>query len=470
MTLCSSELAGQTAAFPWFQRVDESRLLVPDSFGTELDESAAADKAPDITLEGLDLLAAFTRILQSAGAYALNCCANDGRSVLEIVPARYIPGQPAVNILRPAGGDITATAGRIGAVAGQIEEDGSDLYTDVVVAGDAVKLELRTEYKRDGTGVGLERGWTQDDENAFRNHIKDHPDHPGTAQAFLEACWKYPRVFAAYQIPANFDYLEQTKYADFPRVAAPPPLLPDLLSMVSELAGGTRRRVFPHPVSVELKDDGGDYRVRTGLDGLEVDDDGTLWLAACREAELNEGGSGTWSGDLNDADNLKPRDLRLTLALQADHRLSAALGLSNSAKAGGALGGGGSAGRIASGFKRQYYADTGRAYREHLRRGSWPIPESVNGSAALPDAASEGGELLCDRAQAEAHAQRRLAETGQTRRTGRLLFPSAMLWKPGQAIGELANQGSSSGSYPLCGVVSRVIHTYAANTTEIELV
>lgn len=62
-----------------------------------------------------------------------------------------------------------------------------------------------------------------------------------------------------------------------------------------------------------------------------------------------------------------------------------------------------------------------------------------------------------------------MSDVGRVRKSSRLVFASCMLFKPGQAIALLDNRGISSGSYPLRGVISRVIHDYASNTTAVEL-
>jgi len=500
-TLCSDELLAQTAAFPWFARVDSARVFVPPSFGAQLSSDGAFDpddqraaagfkandhargdaaKAPDLTLEGMDLLSGLTRVLQCAGSFALFCGAAEeltfgggrrARSVLDIVSTRFIDGiSRPLNVLRPAGGTISDTAGRIGVIAGQIEEDGADTYTSVVVSGAPVQLETRVEYTSTGGGA-LEPAWSSAEETSFRGYVKNHPDRADTPEAFIEACWKFPRVFAAYSVSLNYDALTGTKYAGFPRVTSSPPLLPQLLSTYTEQLSGRKRRVFPYPVTVELKDEVGDYRARSSLDGLEVDDDGTLWLTAHREAGLNDPESGTWKGSAADGDSLLPRDLRMTLAFLLDHRLNASAALGSASLGGGTPIGdpNAEAAAIAGGWSRQYLADCGGAYVEQLRKGAWPLPESLNGSTTASDRATSGSELKTDAALAQSHAQRRLADVGRVKKSSRLVFASCMLFKPGQAIAMLDNRGISSGNYPLRGVVSRVIHDYESNTTAVEL-
>ncbi|MCZ7646936.1 MAG: hypothetical protein M5U26_16880 [Planctomycetota bacterium] len=486
-TLASEAYAAETAAFPHFARADASRVLVPAGLGLALLGDAehepedargaggftAADRegagrAPDLTLEGLDLLAALNRVVESAGAYALWCAPleDSWRSVLRIVPARHLDGAGGTALARPAGGALGAHGGALGARAGTLEEDGTELYTRVVVAGDAAELERRLAFEPEGGG-GLAAAWSAEDEEAFRAYVRDHPEHPGSAEAFLEAAWRYPRVFAAYHVDAEFDWLEGTKYAGFPRATPHPPILPRLLSEFTEEIEGQIRRVFPAATTVELADDEGEFRARTQLDGLEVDDDGTLWLPGLREAGLSDPQSGTWKGDLADAGTLEARALRVTLALRLDARLTAALGLHGSGEGAGADPNA-EAGALAEGLARTYRVDAEGAYREHLRRESWPVPESVEGAEAAPDRAAEGAELRGDGARARAHAQRRLAEVARARRSGRLIFPAPALWTPGTAIEELVNAGGT-GRYPVRGVVARVRHSYARQETEVEL-
>jgi hypothetical protein len=210
----------------------------------------------------LDLLAAFCRVIESAGAFALNCSAAEettssggqsARSVLEIVPTKFIDGvSRPINVLRPAGGTMTDTAGRIGLIGGQLESDGADAYTSVVVSGAPVELETRVEY-RYGFSDPLEAAWSVDDEISFRSLVANHPLRPNTPEAFLEACWKYPRVFAAYSVSRNFNPLSGTKYDGFPRVSVSPPILPHLLSTYTEKLSSGKRRVFLTPFRLNSK-------------------------------------------------------------------------------------------------------------------------------------------------------------------------------------------------------------------------
>jgi hypothetical protein len=206
---------------------------------------------------------------------------------------------------------------------------------------------------------------------------------------------------------------------------------------------------------------------------LSVDDDGTLWLSAHRESGLNDPESSTWTGGVTDGTTLYPRDLRITLSLMLDHRLNAVATLdsaSTSANGNTNLSDpNAESAALAKGWTRQYWADAGDAYLEHLRKDAWPIPESVDGSVMASTQATEGNELRSDQSLIQAHAQRRLAEVGRPKKSSHLIFASCMVWKPGQAIAMLDNRNLSSGNYPVRGVVARVIHNYAANNTAIEL-
>ena len=297
--------------------------------------------------------------------------------------------------MRPAGGSLGALQGRTGVIDGQIEEDGANVYTSVAVCGDAVRLERRVGFNAAGTGTGLEKAWSDLDEDAFRDFIANHPDDPNSEAAFRQACWKFPRVFAAYQIPSDFDWLAGTKYESGGRVGAPPPMLPHLLSgFVEEAANGEKGRRFPHPISIELENDDEEYRVQTMLDGLDVDEDGTIWLAALREAGLTNPEGGTWLGEISDTETLEARGVRMTVAFEIAQRVTAAAGI------GGASGEASDPERTAGAWPvicaAVLGADTAGAYREHLRKNSWPLPQSVNGASAAEDRAGAGSELVSD--------------------------------------------------------------------------
>ena len=86
------ELAAETAAYPWFTRLDPSLCAVPPGFGSAIEaetdgpatdaERGAASKAPDLTLEGMDLLSAFTRVLNSAARMASTCAGGGERDAV----------------------------------------------------------------------------------------------------------------------------------------------------------------------------------------------------------------------------------------------------------------------------------------------------------------------------------------------------------------------------------------------------
>ncbi|MCW8133971.1 MAG: hypothetical protein KIS92_26735, partial [Planctomycetota bacterium] len=214
--------AAQTAEHSYFTRVDETKLVVPEGFGLELLNDAEADPAgaraaqgygendredasgsartPDLALEGLDLLAAFSAVVESAGAYALSCApegdGGSGRSILEIVPARYVDGTAAARVYRPGAGSALAFVPALSVTGGGLEEDAEDLFTAVAVAGEPARLEVRLAYAASGGG-GLEPAWSAADEAAFRAYMAEEAGQPNSRQAFFEAAWKFPRVFAA---------------------------------------------------------------------------------------------------------------------------------------------------------------------------------------------------------------------------------------------------------------------------------
>lgn len=497
-TLATAEFAGLTAAYPYFTRVDGNLLRIPETLGAALlgdaehaaedargragfgaadrEGSSAAQRAPDLALEGWDLLSALDRVVSSAGAYALDCAPEDAegtRSVLRIVPARYVDGvRDGLRIVRPAGGTVALHARGPSVSGGALEEDAGAVFTRVAAAGSAAALERRLAFDPESPGGGLQAGWSAADEDAFKAYVAEHPEHPNSAAAFLEAAWRWPRVFAAYQIDPNFDLHAGTKYAGVPRATAHPPLLPYLLSGVhDETSDGAKGRVFPLPIAVELRDDEDAWRARTQLDGLETDADGTLWLTGLREAGLNDAEAGTFKGTPSEPDELAPRALRVTLAVQLDKRAVAAAGLAGSSSTDVALADpNAEAAGLEPGLARTYWADADGAYTEHLRAESWPVPQSVEGSEAAEDRAAEGSELRGCGERLCAHAQRRLAELARPRKTGRLVFPGAVLWPPGAAVEALANAGSERGAYPVRGVVAKVIHEYGRGETVVELV
>jgi len=566
--------------FPMYNFLSASKVVWPGGLGSSLlvdgvitsDDAAAIAGIRDGDREGgtkakivhldltsMDLETAFKKIAESAGAYGIYMKAlKDGKSQITFRPTRYRRmhnrdgNQKHIirqSVTKPAKNKPTV-------MHGSIDRDFENAFGSVWVLGDIVFCDVKIVFDPTTGGVFSEDEVEWDKQNfrpaftpgmmnMFREYIADDDNNLPTgvaksSQAFHDATNILPFVFNAFRInkdtadavdPDVGNFLKNTKYEGWPDLLAPPPILDHLVTWSVEQGKGSLRRILPLQIPVEIRkftgvvsggdDDGkatfGDWITIGKLDGLEIDDQGTLYLPGLREAALSGLDKGTWVGKVGDpkgdptaVNRLTARPIRMTVAVAYDHRLNTCQSLPSASRN---LHGGddsldllqvsdpnGENFSFDREFSRQYVADTGDSYREYLRLAD-PIPDTVlltkleskaettddNGEVVPaistdphqlllgkqigPRTGVDGiKEVLSDLPFARIHAQRRLAAVGRPWRTGNLQFPHFVVWEPGVVIDRLKTTGGvNSGVHRIEAILSKIRLGYQDQVTEMDL-
>lgn len=442
-------------------------------------EQGASAKLIHKDIDRLDLFEALSDLCESAGPYGLYFRPiGNGKSEMRIVStkSRYFYGQGQKQVIRRVNTHGTKNTPRI--TSGNIEVDYQNTFTSVVVEGDIVFVETRCVYwpsPGDGT-VTLEPAWTDEEEEDFQD---DFDRLLATVidpiETFKQCCALYPRVFCAYRVSKDLDYLAGTKYEGWPRLQANPPVLAHLLTWVADYGTGANRKLLPMQVRFEIDDadDPGNankWHTLTDNDGFSLDQQGNIYLPGLREAAISDQNAGTFTGTaFQGGSAMAKRGIRATFAIATDHRLSYAVAFdaSNVGNAGGAGNNlmfcdpSGERFNMQSGVRRQYLAAVDETYREYLRKDSWPIPQSTksinndpnyvlylppNGRVDKTGKGGDGGsaELLTDKAFVKTHAYRRGSSVMKPERTAHMVFDGLVLWHPGTTISRLQTEGGGN--------------------------
>ena len=487
-----------------------SSAIVPDTFNIYGDSETAEEiqdndreqgvnaKAINVNLEGKNLLAALSELIEMVGEYGLYMEpeAEGWKSRITVRPKKWIPALQSMSMSLAR--DFSGSGrGQVGVISGNIKYDGRGAFSSVVVHGDTVMLERRVEWTPslalDDSSQTLWPAWTrpapgetadydtpgQTEEERFIHLLKTavmgSTDVSKTSKAWVQATTKYPRVFSAYKINPKWDWLSGTKAStESERVSVSPPILAHLLTGVgddgegvTQVLDGSLRRFASRPIVVEFYNESTyNWETADEISGVQVDDEGNIYFPALREAILSNAGFsvGSASGSLYSPDGLTPRRVRMTVAFMLDYRAKKSLRIStdDGIVTDGTADPNGE-GEIASDLKRQYVASTGDAYREYLRKGSWPTPESVTGATQAEDRCTEGNELLYDGDWLAKHAQRRLAIVARTERSGILRLPCIVPWQPGIMLEAILG-------FYIGACVSGVKFTYRGRDTATELI
>jgi len=263
-----------------------------------------------------------------------------GKSTLSIVSFEKRDGGLQLVVPGIAKQDIETAVTYNGVADGYVKESINEYYHGVTILGDPPVIERRVsmddaDHADQAGGVkGLEPAWSSADETKWQTYIDDNGNN---LLAFQEATLAYPLVFAAYQIPADFDYLKTTKYEGIinGRVRKHPKIRPELLTGV-QFDSANPRNWLPRPITFEWFD-GTDWVILTQIDRLEVSLGGGYFLIpGLRDsgdpASANDTGFNinpnhpTWNGTIANAASIVTNNIRCTLAIECDFRISGRAG------------------------------------------------------------------------------------------------------------------------------------------------
>jgi len=486
-----------TGAIPpslWpYKKTVEDFLIWPDGFGDTIDNTAitnfdqgtgqnfsqlgAARKGRDIVLEGLSVFDALQLILKTAGGWTIGISpevsvgseANVSfTNHLELIPSRYDGG--GVSIPYAAGGTAGTVLNRAVVTRGTYIEDGTDLITLAAGSGGLVFVETRVDTV---TG-SLEAAWTAAQLAAFKATVLESGQT--TPEGFQRSMELWPTVFQMWKIKSSFDFYAGTEFASYPRAQIPRPIWSTLLTRheadpeVTGIDGPKDYLSIPFPVRFEFKDDAGNWQTGLTLDGLVVWQNGLIHVPGlAMQGMLNQGGSIKWDNGQyqTNADgwDVSARDIRVTVAIPMDHRLTASIGLSNHTldcpDFFGVWENMPDMDRIESYYKRVAHLDLGRLYELWLRKTSWPRPESLSTAVVqATDKLTSDDALRSDKTLLQNHLKRTMLDYGRLRKSGTLIFDGFLIstYKPGTLVKDLVPVGVTGiPNFPIHAVVDKVI-------------
>lgn len=385
-------------------------------------------------------------VTQSAQARSQLCFVNYSRRAAG--SSAFVPGV--------SGADLESAMRGNGAVSGTLRESILNYHDEAIIIGDPPKIERRfsTYAADDASGkAGLEPAWTAAEQTGFLAYVTAHPNAAG----WEEACILWPTVFAAYRIAAGFDFLEGTKWSTKGQLLARrhAKICPTLVSGYNVSTSPTNWRPLDIPFEIS-EDDGATWTITTYYNGLKLSPDGQyFFIENLRELTAAHK---TWRGSLDNPSAIVPNDIRATLAVEADFRITG--------YAGRALDPNATAQRIDSdGDGETTFAALGNPgdYVEWLRHSSsQPLGSAIADAnpALFPAKASENNELFSDRPGSIAaptgrivtHAMNRLQDVKRIEGSGQIEFrqfdPGFL---PGMQITKVLDAG-----IPVSGVVKAV--------------
>jgi len=434
--------------------------------GIEFEETAEDDrKAEEFDYDGLTLLAGLNRAISAAGPFALymvpDSTDESPTNIMSISLTRYDGG--GVNMNRPALGNAQTVLDQPKIILGaSLKESGKNTYTRFAASGELVFIERRINTKDDNTGTLL-RAWDTATDTAFLEYIQTRVDDGDT---LIIARQKADREFTsfghAYQLDPTFDFQAGTGESAETIAEVGRPILPELLTSYLEEEAETNtldKLRFRRPIVVEFQEEGDDpdsdpWLLADFNTGMIVDADGTIWFPGLRERGLTY--TAVESGGVVTVTN---RKLRFTVAIPADHRITAErkLAIDETALVEQIAGTAANENRIAKGFERMYYANSAGHYAKEERVDSWPIPETVTGTAQPDDkpGLADDDFLRNDQVNLENHVERRARDLGRLEKSGELIFGRIVpSMKPGIKIATLEGSGSP---YSIKGVTTSIL-------------
>lgn len=295
-------------------------------------------------------------------------------------------------------GDIVNAILGNGIEKGYIKESIKDYYHEVSILGDPPAFE-RLFSMADSS---LEKGWDGLDESYWRAYINTNGKNQ---KAFEEACKLYPKVFACYRVPSSFNFMEGTKWDVMYQFKSRrhPRIRSHLLTGIQPDETNPLNWE-PRQIPVEYYDDADStWKTAALYDNLKISFDGSqVILEGLRDSSTHE----TWTGSLAIPLSIVARNIRLTMAVEADFRIRGYVGGTDDPN--------NTYSRVFGrndGFQRTTYVHVAKAldYIEWNRKDSYPIgqaiPQSYRGTPTAPSATSgfdftnkctRGNELFTD--------------------------------------------------------------------------
>jgi hypothetical protein len=396
----------------------------------------------EINLDGFGVLDAMETLISTAGGYTLGWESRAEKDDAgKMTPTSTISIQPAIykggcggTLIVVRGGTATAqltTGGRY-FTRGNLLEDSSDMVTSAYGVGSLAKIERRV----DTVTTYLTGRWSSDRLTAL--NADGQAQAISTDEGMRSLFALYPEVCSYYTLDTDWDFMAGTSESGYPRADIHRPIMPHLLSWIGGLALDYAAANFP--VRVEVSFDGGsNWKATTELVRLAVMDDGTIDLGSLREVALANDSSlpGTWKWAGTEFQwgvgaGIAEVDVRMTIAIPCDHRLSAVAKLVHDTMSSGFddVVDTPDLARLHADFQRQNVLDLRGLYDLWLRIDSYPRPESCFNEPAAGDLPVRDRALKNDLPQLRAHVRRHLYLNGRLKGGGVLACPQLVTSVP----------------------------------------
>jgi len=268
----------------------------------------------DFSIDGMDVLTALCKIIESCGARKLflRPVSEEFRSELKIINFEAQTGSNEIIIPGMSSENLTSAIANNGVVSGILTEDIKDFYDEITILGDAPIIE-RSVGTKDNTIIPA---WTEADEIEWRIHINTQGKNE---TAFKQARLKYPLVYAAWRINPNFNYLDNTpwyeKWTNRGRVH--PRICPFLLTYDSVPYAEGPVDWIPKQIPIEINSIANGWYLASQADNLTISLDGSYFTLSGLADNKD-----TFEGSISNPTAIVARDLRLTLGIICDFKLS----------------------------------------------------------------------------------------------------------------------------------------------------
>jgi len=382
-------------------------------------------KGRSISADGYALLDFMELLLATAGGYTLGWWmegsqGNDGKktskSILQVVRSIARGGGLGATAYVCRGDSVSNLAIKTKYwTGGNYREDATDLVTRSMGLGSLVKIERQMDTY---VTVALEKRWSTDEQAALvaRGNALSVASTDGMRALFAE----FPNLFAAWKFKETYDFQAGTSESSMSRAQIPRPIMPYLLSWIGAQAYDYVAQRYPIRIEISV-DDGSTWATTTELTGLEVLDDGTIFMPTLRELTLaGMAGSWRWIGEPYTwgAGTIAVNEIRCTLAIPCDHRIAAVTKLINSQLSEfDDTHNSPDLNRISATLDRQDVLDLRGLYELWLRKDSYPVPQSQQATKAA-DKTTRANALRNDTEFLRSHVRRHMVFSGRLKRSG----------------------------------------------------
>lgn len=405
----------------------------------------------NFSVQNNSLLMALSKVARKAGAYSLYMEAKEnGRSELRLMDMAANDESQQMLVLP---GNQTSDLGTLlrsqdVIQGGYIEEDMTNYFHDVVIAGDPPIIESLHSTNSDSpaTITSLLQAWSDSDEADFKAFITENGN---TQDAFNAACRTWPNVYCAYTFNSDaVPPFKDTKWGGgfaggF--IQGQAKFLAFLISG-KNITGSTNPRDWLNmDVIVEYKDPSDGWKPCQRYDNFQLSGDGRIIrFQALRDAETPQtwtsGGSG-WNGAA-----MAKLDIRMTIAIQHEDRITGRAGAGEGSEDGSnPPDPRGTASRVNQlpAYTYLAVAEPGD-YVEWLRKNSYPYGTDAflaeKTAQDFPDRATQGAEVFTDRLSSKEgriveHAKARLRDVKTVENPGNVsLSGLSPTLRPGKSV------------------------------------